>query len=160
MGDMEQLADLVSRENTPELICACAAKIFRVRQTEVALLEMAGRLLRFVHPPELHNAGAIPLSSSAIAARTARTKRAEIFNDFTRVRHSSVFEVVKLGESGEEDVIQKLMSAPILGNDAVVGVIQVSRKAYRLSAAGPDFMSEDLAKLESVAAVVGKLMAK
>ena len=53
------------------------------------------------------------------------------------------------------------MSAPILvGDGQVVGVIQVSRKAPRPAAAGPDFTPEDLRKLESVARFVGKLMAK
>jgi hypothetical protein len=109
----------------------------------------------------LKTAGAIPLSSSAVAARTARTRQAELFNGFTQVKHSSIFELVKLGDTGlDAQVIQKLMSAPVLvGNGQVVGVIQVSRKAPRPAAAGPDFTPDDLQKLESVAGVVGRLMA-
>jgi len=53
------------------------------------------------------------------------------------------------------------MSAPVLArNGEVIGVIQVSRKAPRPAAAGPDFTPDDLRKLESVACFVGKLMAK
>jgi hypothetical protein len=53
------------------------------------------------------------------------------------------------------------MSAPVLAtNGAVVGVIQVSRKAPRPAAAGPDFTSDDLRKLESAARFVGKTPAK
>jgi len=158
MWEMEQLAGLDLPNSTPESICACVAKIFEVRETEVALLELSGSLLNFVYPAELKTAGAIPLSSSAVAARTAQTRRAELFNGFTQVKHHSVFELVKLGDTGLDDqVIQKLMSAPVLAsNGEVIGVIQVSRKAPRPAAAGPDFTTEDLRKLETVGRFVGK----
>jgi GAF domain len=162
MWEIEQLAGLDSPDGSPESICACVAKIFRVRETEVALLELVGSLLNFLYPTELRAAGAIPLTSSAVAARTARTKQADLFNGFTQVKHFSIFELVKLGDTGlDEQVIQKLMSAPVLArNGEVIGVIQVSRKAPRPAAAGPDFTPEDLGKLESVARFVGKLMVK
>jgi len=163
MGEIEQLEGLLdSQGGDPESICACVAKIFRVSETEVALLELCGSMLNFLYPAELKTAGAIPLSSSAVAARTARTKQAEIFNGFTEVKHFSIFELVKLGDTGlDAQVIQKLMSAPVLGREGdVEGVIQVSRKAPRPAAAGPDFTPEDLRKLETVAGRVGRLMAK
>ncbi|MGD1082599.1 MAG: GAF domain-containing protein [Candidatus Sulfotelmatobacter sp.] len=142
-------------------ICACVAKIFHVKETEVALLELRGSLLSFLYPAELKTAGAIPLSSSAVAARTARTKQPELFNSFTQVKHASIFELVKLGDTGlDAQVIQKLMSAPVLTRSGqVIGVIQVSRKAPRPAAAGPDFSPDDLRQLESVALLVGRLMA-
>jgi hypothetical protein len=136
MWEIERLAGLDSADRTPESICACVAKIFQVRETEVALLELSGRLLNFLYPAELRTAGAIPLSSSAVAARTAQTKRAELFNGFTQVKHFSV------------------------RNGEVIGVIQVSRKAPRPDAAGPDFTPDDLRKLQWVARFVGRLMAK
>jgi hypothetical protein len=162
MGEIEQLEGLDSLGRDPESISACVAKIFHVTRTEVALMELTGSMLSFLYPEELKAAGAIPLSSSAVAARTARTKQAEIFNGFAEVKHFSVFELVKLGDIGLDDqVIQKLMSAPVLArNGEVDGVIQVSRKAPRPAAAGPDFTPEDLRKLETVAAQVGRLMAK
>ncbi len=162
MWEIDQLAGLDSSESTPESICVCVAKMFQVRETEVALLELSGRLLHFIYPAVLKTAGAIPLSSSAVAARTAQTKQAELFNGFTQVKHCSVFELVKLGNTGlDEQVIQKLMSAPVLTTKGkVVGVIQVSRKAPRPDAAGPDFTSDDLRRLESVARFVGKTSAK
>jgi hypothetical protein len=46
MWEIERLAGLDSVDRTPESICACVAKIFQVRETEVALLELSGRLLR------------------------------------------------------------------------------------------------------------------
>jgi hypothetical protein len=162
MWEIEQLPGLDSVDGTPESICACVASIFRVRATEVALLELNGSLLTFLHPAELRTAGAIPLSSSAVAARTAQSKQSALFNSFTQVKHHSVFELVKLGDTGLDDqVIQKLMSVPVLaGNGEVIGVIQVSRKAPRPAAAGPDFTPDDLQKLESVARFVGTLMAR
>jgi GAF domain-containing protein len=161
MREIEQLTDLDAPETTPE-ICASVAKIFQVKETEVALLELRGHLLHFLFPAELRTAGAIPVSSSAVAARTAQSKKAEFFNSFAQINHFSVFELVKLGEKGmDAQVIQKLMSAPILtSNDEVLGVIQVSRKGPRPAVAGPDFTPSDLRKLESVARSVAKLMAK
>jgi hypothetical protein len=159
---MEQPAGADRPGSTPESICTYVAKTFHVRETEVALLELAGSLLNFLYPAELKTAGAIPLSSSAVAARTARTRQAELSNGFTRVKHFSIFELVKLGDSGlDTQVIQKLMSAPVLTwNGEVLGVIQVSRKAPRPEDAGPDFTPADLRKLQSVARFVGRLMAK
>jgi hypothetical protein len=156
--EMEQPAALDPSKSTPESICAWVAKFFEVRVTEVALLELSGSMLNFLYPAELKTAGAIPLSSSAVAARTAQTRRAEIFNGFAQVKHFSVFELVKLGNTGLDDqVIQKLMSAPVVApNGDVIGVIQISRKAPRPDAAGPDFTPEDLRKLENVGRLVGK----
>jgi hypothetical protein len=162
MDELEQLATLKADACTPEAICSAIAKTFGVKNTEVALLEVAGRLLKFLYPAELRTTGVIPLSSSAVAARTARTRRAELFNTFTRVQHSSVFEVVRLGDSeGEGEVIQKLMSAPVFSpGEEVLGVIQVSRKARSTAKAGPDFVPQDLGKLKSVAATVGTILAR
>lgn len=159
MLEIEQLAGLDS-QSTPESICSTVAQVFGVRPTETALLEVSGNLLKFLYPAELKNVGAIPLSSSAVAARTARTKRSELFNTFARVKHSSVFEVVKIGEPGKStEAIQKLMSAPILSTDGkVIGVIQVSRKAEQASAAGADFTSEELRKLEAAAVSIARFL--
>ncbi len=162
MGAIEQLEAMKPSDSTPESICWCVAKVFQVRDTEVALLELNGRLLNFIYPAVLKTAGAIPLASSSVAARTARSKQSGLFNGFAQVNHFSVFELVKLGETGlDEQMIQKLMSAPVLaGNGDVIGVIQVSRKAPRPEAAGPDFTADDLRNLELVAYFVGRLMPK
>jgi hypothetical protein len=162
MREIGNFGELGWPEGTPESICAQVAQVFRVRETEVALLELHGRILNFLYPAELKTAGAIPLASESVAARTARTNHAELFNGFAEVKHYSIFELVKLGDTGlNEQVIQKLMSAPVVsGSREVVGVIQVSRKAPRPAAAGPDFTAEDLEKLVSVAQAVGKMMGK
>ena len=121
-------------------------------------------LLKFLFPEQLKTAGSIPVSSSAsIAAHTASTRKTELYNTFAKVKHARVFETVKLtnAEDHEENgqgAIQKLMSAPILTPDhKVLGVIQVSRKAFDLSSAGPDFTSEDMQQLEIATRVAATL---
>jgi len=161
MCELEPLSAL-EPDATPEVVCATVAQIFGVKKTEVALLEIAGTHLKFVYPAELKSTGVIPVSSSAVAARTARTRRSELFNSFPRVQHSSVFEVVKLGNADDGgEVIQKLMSAPVLSpSEKVLGVIQVCRKAQSPAAAGPDFTQEELRRLRSAALAIGTLMAQ
>lgn len=158
--EIAPLSDLTSEGYDPAFICVKIASMFRVKETEVALLELRGSLLNFVFPLELQQAGAIPLSSSAVAARTASTKKPELFNSFAQVNHFSIFELVKLGDRGlDAQVIQKLMSAPILTIDEdVLGVIQVSRKAPRPEIAGPDFSQADLHKLERIGQIVAGAM--
>jgi len=160
--EFSQLAGLKPSTWTPESLCEKVADIFHIQITEVALLELRGQLLHFIFPPELKAAGAIPVSSSAVAARTAQEQKAEIFNHFTQVNHFSVFELVKMGDSGlDAQIIQKLMSAPIINSQGkVAGVIQISRKAPRLAIAGADFTPADLKKLESVAHSLAKLWSK
>jgi GAF domain-containing protein len=139
-------------------LCMVLAKIFQVQYTEVALLRLEGGLLHFVFPEYLRTSGAIPLTSKAVAAHTALSKKAEIFNNFARVKHASIFETIKPGSSDAEEAapspIQKLMSVPILDRDSnVVGVIQISRKALD-SKFAKDFSREDLHDLELAAGLL------
>jgi hypothetical protein len=144
----------------PGAFCAVLAKVFRVRHTEVALLQLEKGLLRFLFPDQLKTAGSIPVSSAtAVAAHTAVTKKVELFNSFTKIKHASIFETVKLGtseatEAGDNAPIQKLISAPILSGDGkVLGVLQICRKGLDLNLAGPDFTLDDLQNLETAAKV-------
>src|ERR1700690_3488007 len=139
-------------------LCMVLAKIFRVQYTEVALLRLDGGLLRFVFPEYLRTTGAIPLSSKAVAAHTVLSKKAEIFNNFARVKHASIFETIKPGSESDEPAppapIQKLMSVPIMDRDSnVVGVIQISRKGLDPKFA-QDFSREDLHDLELAAGLL------
>jgi hypothetical protein len=135
------------------------AKVFHVQYTEVALLRLDKGLLRFMFPEHLRTTGAIPLSSKAVAAHTAMSKKAEIFNNFARVKHASIFETIKPNGT-ESDTpappapIQKLMSVPIMDQDSnVLGVIQISRKGMDPRFA-QDFSREDLHDLEVAAGVL------
>lgn len=141
-------------------LSARIANVFAVKTDEVAILAITGRglMLRFVVPAKLQTVGTIPLSSTtALAAKTARERRAEIQNNFANARHASVFEGVPLGRSPGE-TIQKIMSAPILRDGKTAGVIQVSRKGRSPDSAGADFQTEDLRKLQSLSAPLSKFL--
>jgi hypothetical protein len=148
----------------PEQFCALVSSAFGVRPTEVALLRLEKGLLTFIFPNELKTAGSIPVSSSsAVAVHTVLTKKVELFNNFVKVKHVSIFETVKFAPSEEtgqleQSPIQKLKSAPITdANHNVLGIIQVCRKATDLRLAGRDFTLDDLQQLEGAAKVASKL---
>lgn len=139
-------------------LCMVLAKIFQVQYTEVALLRLESGQLRFVFPEHLRTTGSIPLSSKAVAAHTALSKKAEIFNNFARVKHASIFETIKPEASDVEEAppapIQKLMSVPVMDRASnVVGVIQISRKGLDPKYA-QDFSREDLHDLEVAAGLI------
>lgn len=153
------LGSVLSEGVTPLDVSMVLAKVFRVQYAEVALLRLDGGLLKFIFPEHLRTTGAIPISSKAVAAHTALSKKAEIFNNFARVSHASIFETIKpVGEETDAPVppspIQKLMSVPILDQQsAVIGVIQISRKGLdpRFT---QDFSREDLHDLEVAAGLL------
>lgn len=136
------------------------ANLFAVKVDEVAILAITGKglMLRFIVPAKLQTVGTIPLSSTtALAAKTARERRAEIQNNFANARHASVFEGVPLGRNPGE-TIHKIMSAPILREGKTAGVIQISRKGRSPESSGADFQAEDLRKLQSLGAPLSKFL--
>jgi hypothetical protein len=153
------LGSVLGEDVTPLHVSTVLAKVFRVQAAEVALMRLEGGLLKFVFPEHLRTTGAIPISSKAVAAHTALSKKAEIFNNFARVKHASIFETIKpVGEEADQPAapapIQKLMSVPILDHHlTVIGVIQISRKGLdpRFT---QDFSREDLHDLELAAGVL------
>jgi len=160
MGDLESM---ISESASSELVCLKLAKILNVRRSEVALLRVEKGSLRFVFPVELRSAGVLPLSGSAVAARTAATRTPLLSNSFMRVKHVSLFEAVRLSGSGEESTmeeqmpIQKIMSVPVAADDKVTGVVQVSRKGLDVKLAGADFTGEDLKQLERAAEILARM---
>jgi len=165
-NELERLAEALAAETlkTTEIpLPAMAEKIAKslgVRTDEVAILVVSRRWrhLHFLVPQALKNVGFIPLSStSALAARTVRDDRPEINNNFSAVRHATVFEGVK-AETTTGETIQKIMSAPILCEEKVVGVMQISRKGPTIAEAGPDFTAEDLGKVMALCRPLGKLV--
>jgi len=155
------LGSVLSEGITPLEVSMVLAKVFRVQNAEVALLRLESGLLKFIFPEHLVTTGAIPISSKAVAAHTALSKKAEIFNNFARVKHASIFETIKpIGVEADPELpahpapIQKLMSVPILDqHSTVIGVIQISRKGLdpRFT---QDFSREDLHDLELAAGVL------
>jgi len=155
---VEQLT-LKPEELDPKALARLTEKIaavFKVRPDEVAVLVVTqkGFFLRFIVPEKLQEIGQIPLSSaSALASRTAREKKPEIINNFAAIPHASVFEAVPLRE-GRGEPIQKIMSAPILLDRQVGGVVQICRKGKNSVNAGADFGPQDLRELIATAGVI------
>lgn len=158
-------ADGLSPENAAK-IAHELSRSFGVHDDEVAVFKLEKAQLKFIYPPSLSNVGAIPLShATSLAARTANTKRPEIMNNFSQMRHANIFESVPVdsktrsGGTKAEKVamtIQKVMSAPVTAPSGVVGVIQISRKGTNPKAAGPDFQPSDLQRLLSAAGALAK----
>src|SRR6266705_5031072 len=98
------LGSVLGQGVTPMDACMILAKVFHVQYTEVALLRLESGLLRFIFPEHLRSSGAIPISSSAVAAHTALSKKAEIFNNFAKVKHASIFEMIKPDASSLEEL--------------------------------------------------------
>ena len=162
-ASVRDLESMVSESPSSDRVCLKLAQALHVRRSEVALLRLEKGSLRFIFPPELRSAGVLPLTGSAVAARTAATRTALLSNAFMRVKHVSLFEAVKLG-AGDEDrsqeqmPIQKIMSVPVMRSGGnVVGVVQVSRKGLDASLAGTDFTGEDLKQLERAAEILARM---
>jgi hypothetical protein len=161
---VSELERMLSELPSSDRACLKLAQILHVRRNEVALLRLEKSSLRFIFPPELRSAGVLPLTGSAVAARTAATRAPLLSNTFMRVRHVSLFEAVKLGTlSDEEDrsqeqmPIQKIMSVPVVGSGNIMGVVQISRKGLDASLAGADFTGEDLKQLEQAAEILARM---
>lgn len=165
-AELEQIVEALATEPNPPESASLArvgehvARSFGVQPDEVAILALVqeGKVLRFVLPEKLQAVGTIPLTSTtALAARTARENRAELINNFAVARHASVFEGVPLGRR-QGELIHKIMSAPILMGDRVVGVVQISRKGRTPSDAGPDFTRKELRDLASITSVLSRFL--
>ncbi len=160
---LAELENMLSDAPSSDRACQKLAQILRVRRSEVALLRLEKGSLRFIFPPELRAAGVLPLSGSAVAARTASTRTPLLSNNFMRVKHVSLFEAVKIGAGTEEDrsqeqmPIQKIMSVPVVLSNDVVGVLQISRKGLDASLSGADFTGEDLKQLERGAEIIARM---
>jgi hypothetical protein len=164
-ASISELERMLSESPSSDRVCLKLAQILGVRRSEVAVLRLEKGSLRFVFPPELRSAGVLPLTGSAVAARTAATRTPLLSNTFMRVKHVSLFEAVKLGAEADEDdrsqqqmPIQKIMSVPVVhaGGD-VVGVVQVSRKGLDASVSGADFTGDNLKQLEQVATILARM---
>jgi hypothetical protein len=166
VAELERMANALSRDISRSstlsmvLIAERMAKTLAVKPDGVAILGLSARWqhLYFLAPENLKNVGFIPLNSaSALAARTARESRPEIINNFASVRHACVFEGAKsAGETGDQ--IQRIISAPILSGENVVGVLQIRRKGQTVALSGPDFTPADLGKTLALCRPLGKIL--
>jgi hypothetical protein len=161
MLDRIEKGELSMDSESLEILSREIGKLFGVAPDEVAVMELtrSGKALKFVLPEKLRVVGEIPLTSTtALAVRSVRERRADIVNNFASSRHAIVFEGVPLGRKPNE-IIQKIMSMPILQGDAVVGVAQISRKGLSQAAAGPDFTAKDLTALQSLNGALRRFLA-
>jgi hypothetical protein len=163
-NSLAELESMLSDSPTSEKTCQKLAKMLHVRRSEVALLRLEKGSLKFLFPLELRSAGVLPLSGSAVAARTAATRTPLLSNTFMRVKHVSLFEAVKVGNGEEEDKnaeqmpIQKIMSVPIVSSEGnVMGVVQVSRKGLDAALSGADFTGDDLKQLEQASEILARM---
>jgi len=166
--ELDRMLDKIEKGEmplTPECMGKVAqeiGKLFGVAADEVAVLELArsGKALKFVLPEKLRVVGQIPLTSTtALAARTVRDRRADIVNNFATSRHAIVFEGVALGLGRKQnEVIQKIMSIPILNGDKVIRAAQISRKGISLASSGPDFTAKDLTDLQAISGALRRFL--
>ena len=158
---VSELESMISESPSSDRVCLKVAQILRVRRNEVALLRLDKGSLRFIFPPELRSAGVLPLTGTAVAARTAATRTPLLSNTFMRVKHVSLFESVKVGEedrSLDQMPIQKIISVPVAPpGGLVMGVVQVSRKGLDPSLAGADFTNQELKLLEQAAEILARM---
>ena len=165
LSELEQMTAALDQEGATveDSLLSVGEKIAQelgVKADEVEILAVSSRWkhLHFLVPQPLKNVGYIPLTShSALAARTARESRPEINNDFSGARHASVFEGVRTATTSGES-IHKIVSAPILYEGKVVGVMQISRKGTSAATSGPDFTAEDLGKVLALCRPLGRLV--
>jgi hypothetical protein len=162
--DFQELEKLVNQQPTPDRAAAKLAKLLKVQRTEVALLRVQDGMLKFIYPAELRTAGAIPVSSSAVAARTVTTCTPLLSNSFARINHVRHFESIRLEDGSQSEAaapapIQKLISVPVqrAKDEPVLGVIQISRKGLDVRLAGPDFTNEELQLTERAATIIAQM---
>src|SRR5258706_15264716 len=152
------LSQAVLEKAVPEM-----AQTFSVKPDEIAIFNLThdGTVLNFLYPFKLQKVGSIPMTSTvSLAVRTAREKRPEAINSFATQKHPTVFEAVDLGveHNKEKNPIQKIMSAPLIADGKVVGVVQISRKGKNGPAGVPDFTSKDLTALIATAGILAKAL--
>lgn len=137
------------------------AGAFSAKKDEVAILRLSsdGKMLGFVFPIKLAKIGFLPITTlHSLAIKTIRDRRGEIVNNFSVYKHPTVFESVDLSEQSKAAPIQKIVSAPMIAEGKVVGVIQVSHKGVPGERIGPDFTLSDLTELTSVGSILGKYL--
>src|SRR5512138_391087 len=128
------------------------ALFFAVRSHEVGIFKVNRKQheIIFIWPQGMTRFGHIPLNAvNSLVAKTANDRSASLDNTFSNSRHLFIFEHM-LAEKSERIPLQKIMSAPIIKGNDVVGVLQISRKAATLPEAGTDFTPQDLDALTAI----------
>ena len=132
---------------------------FGVQPHEVAYFQVDGarRAAIFRWPPQSGMTMDIPIKShgSSLLCATAREERGFINNAFATTPHLHMFEHV-LAEREQRIPVQKIISAPVLKDGTLRGIVQVSRKGRSAAEAGADFSETDLRDLEAITLVLAR----
>lgn len=141
-----------------ETIAAALGAFFGVGKDEVAIFSYDNdrEALVFIWPHSLKSVGSIPLNAHrCLVSKTANDKCGSLDNSFASTPHLYMFEHF-LSEKEKRIPIQKIMSAPIMINGILKGVVQVARKGPDRDNSGPDFTSTDLESLTTAARIVAE----
>lgn len=99
--------------------------------------------LTFTFPRHLANGNVLPIDRESFAGRVVLQKEVLIENNAAKEVHKDVFERIP-GPSGAARTIQKMLAAPILGEQGeVIGVVEISRTGATGAEAGLDFSAQD-----------------
>lgn len=139
-------------ESAVDALC----RIFAVDKHEVAIFALDRDLdaFSFIWPDDLRKSGSIPFTADrSLLALTARQKRGSLNNNFASTPHLFVFE-----SFGKEKTapIQRIMSAPMLKGEELVGVVQVCRKGADADLSLRKFTEPELAALCAIANVLAR----
>ena len=171
MRDLLELLEAMARkkgeaENPQDLflemverIVKVASQTFACKADEVAILMVTtdGKHLRFAAPRKFVHLGTIPVTKrDSIAVNILGKKVGEAINSVPLVKHVAFFETVKLRDKPVP--IQKMVTVPILYENAAVGVAQISRKGETPKAAGPDFTSADVGRVQNFFEAVARYL--
>ena len=156
----EKLEALLSaRQEAAEKVEASVdalCSIFGVQRHEVALFALDTRMdsFSFVWPTEMRKSGSIPLSADrSLLVITARERQGKVNNSFASTPHLFVFESFGKEKTGP---IQRIMSAPMLKGEELVGVLQVCRKGMDADAGLKNFSETELKALCGIANVIAR----
>lgn len=146
-----------------DVITTMVGQAFKAATDEVAIFAIDGQsqMVSFLLPQKLRRAGKLPLSShNALVVKTITENRPSLDNSFSSTPHAFVFEHFKLAVDSSPQPIQKIMSAPIVVDEHVAGVIQISRKGTTAESAGADFSASQLSALVCVSAAIAPHLSK
>lgn len=152
-------AEIAAKATSAEKLKVAAellATVFGVRQHEVGLFSVNQKKheITFVWPLSMSKVGHIPLNAvNSLVAKTANEHKSYLDNAFAGSRHLFIFEHM-LAEKSERIPVQKIISVPITAAGAVVGVVQITRKASSPVEAGDDFTQSNLSVLEALATIL------
>jgi hypothetical protein len=156
-GEVDSPQDLFL--DMAERIVKAASQTFGCKTDEVAILIVTTdrKHLRFAAPRKFVNLGTIPATKrDSIAVNILGKKVGEAMNSVPLVKHVAFFETVKLRDKPVP--IQKMVTVPILYEGQAVGVAQISRKGETPVAAGPDFTSADVGRIQNFFEAVARYL--